>query len=50
MKIGYVPDGWAREHHRLWLDSINAGKIPAKRSTEPAPATSPSIGPATPQA
>jgi formate dehydrogenase subunit gamma len=50
MKTGYVPDGWAREHHRLWLDDINAGKIPAKRSTEPAPATSPSIGPATPQA
>ena len=32
MKTGYVPEGWAREHHELWLDDINAGKIPAQRS------------------
>jgi formate dehydrogenase subunit gamma len=33
MKTGYVDEGWAEEHHRLWLDDITAGKIPAQRST-----------------
>lgn len=32
MKSGHVPEGWAREHHELWLNDINAGKIPAQRS------------------
>jgi formate dehydrogenase subunit gamma len=32
MKTGYVDEGWAEEHHRLWLDDIAAGKIPAQRS------------------
>ncbi len=32
MKTGYVDEGWAREHHRLWYDDIAAGKIPAQRS------------------
>ena len=36
MKTGYVDEGWAREHHRLWYDDIAAGKIPAQR-TVPAP-------------
>ena len=36
MKTGYVPEGWAQEHHELWLDDIKAGKIPAERSTQPA--------------
>ena len=36
MKTGYVNEGWAREHHALWLDDIQAGKIPAQRSTPPA--------------
>jgi formate dehydrogenase subunit gamma len=49
MKTGYVPDGWAEEHHSLWLADINAGKIPAKRSSEPAPGASP-LGQATSQA
>jgi len=49
MKTGYVPDGWAEEHHSLWLADIQAGKIPAKRSTEPAPGAGP-MGQATPQA
>lgn len=37
MKTGYVTEGWAKEHHALWLDDIHAGKIPAQRSPEPAP-------------
>jgi formate dehydrogenase subunit gamma len=34
MKTGQVPEGWAREHHGLWLDDINSGKIPAQRSAQ----------------
>jgi formate dehydrogenase subunit gamma len=39
MKTGYVDEGWAEEHHRLWAEDIQAGKIPAQRSrpTEGAP-------------
>ncbi len=37
MKTGYVNEGWAKEHHELWLDDIKAGKIPAQRSKPPAP-------------
>lgn len=32
MKTGYVDEGWAEEHHRLWYDDIKAGKVPAQRS------------------
>lgn len=32
MKTGYVSEGWAEEHHKLWHDDIRAGKIPAQRS------------------
>jgi formate dehydrogenase subunit gamma len=32
MKTGYVDETWAREHHALWLDDIQSGKIPAQRS------------------
>jgi len=46
MKTGYVNEGWAREHHALWLDDVKAGKIPAQRSTPPAPA----VGSTAPQA
>ena len=38
MKTGYVDETWAKEHHELWHDDIQAGKIPAQRST---PATAP---------
>jgi formate dehydrogenase subunit gamma len=38
MKTGYVDEGWAQEHHELWYDDIKAGRIPAQRSAEPAPA------------
>ena len=32
MRKGYVDETWAREHHQLWYDDIEAGKIPAQRS------------------
>jgi formate dehydrogenase subunit gamma len=32
MKTGYVDETWAREHHALWLDDINSGKVLAQRS------------------
>jgi formate dehydrogenase subunit gamma len=39
MRTGYVDETWAKEHHQLWHDDIQAGKIPAHRS--PAPTTGP---------
>jgi formate dehydrogenase subunit gamma len=44
MKTGYVDEGWAREHHALWLEDIEAGKIPAQR-TRPADGASPQPAP-----
>ena len=38
MKTGYVTEGWAMEHHRLWAEDIRAGRIPAQRSSEVPPA------------
>lgn len=32
MKTGYVSESWAREHHELWYEDIQSGKIPAQRS------------------
>lgn len=32
MRTGYVSEGWAQEHHALWYEDIQAGKIPAQRS------------------
>jgi formate dehydrogenase subunit gamma len=32
MRDGYVDETWAKEHHELWYDDIQAGKIPAQRS------------------
>jgi formate dehydrogenase subunit gamma len=38
MRTGYADEGWAHEHHALWLEDIKAGKIPAQRSgTKSAP-------------
>lgn len=34
MKTGYVSDGWAKEHHELWYDDVQAGKIPRQRSDD----------------
>jgi formate dehydrogenase subunit gamma len=39
MKTGYVPEGWAQEHHELWLDDVKAGKIPVQRSATPSSAS-----------
>ncbi len=41
MRTGYVDEAWAKEHHELWFDDVKAGKIPAKRSQEPAPQAAP---------
>ena len=35
MKTGQVDEGWAREHHALWLEDIDAGRIPAQRTPPP---------------
>lgn len=32
MKTGYVDETWAKEHHELWYNDIQSGKIPAQRS------------------
>jgi formate dehydrogenase subunit gamma len=37
MRTGYVDESWAREHHALWAEDIEAGKIPAQRSAPPQP-------------
>jgi formate dehydrogenase subunit gamma len=37
MKTGYCDESWARQHHGIWLDDINSGKIPASREPENAP-------------
>lgn len=44
MRTGYVDETWAKEHHELWYDDVQAGKIPRKRSATPseeAPAVKP---------
>ncbi|MEX8495107.1 formate dehydrogenase subunit gamma [Sphaerotilus sp.] len=42
MRTGYVDEGWAQEHHALWYADIQAGKIPAQRSTPIASSVAPS--------
>ena len=47
MRTGYVSDAWAKEHHELWHDDVQAGKIPRQRSaSQPAAdvAATPSAG------
>jgi formate dehydrogenase subunit gamma len=34
MRHGYVDDTWAKEHHDLWYDDIQRGKVPRIRSKE----------------
>ena len=41
MRTGYVDETWAKEHHELWYNDIQAGKIPAQRSQPAAPAAKP---------
>lgn len=35
MQTGYVDASWAKQHHELWYDDIEAGRIPAQRSKTP---------------
>jgi formate dehydrogenase subunit gamma len=47
MKTGYVSEAWAKEHHELWYDDVQAGKIPRQRSaTAATPETQPAGRPA----
>jgi formate dehydrogenase subunit gamma len=32
MRTGYVDESWAREHHALWYDEVQSGKVPSHRS------------------
>jgi len=41
MRTGYVDETWAKEHHELWYNDIQAGKIPVQRSQPVAPAPKP---------
>jgi formate dehydrogenase subunit gamma len=34
MRTGYVDDTWAREHHDLWYEDIQSGKVPRVRTKE----------------
>jgi formate dehydrogenase subunit gamma len=35
MRTGYVDDTWAKEHHDLWYEDIQSGKVPRIRAQEP---------------
>ena len=41
MRTGYVDETWAKEHHELWYNDIQAGKIPAQRTQAAGPAAKP---------
>ena len=32
MRTGYVDEAWAKQHHELWYDDVQSGKVPAQRS------------------
>lgn len=34
MRTGYVDDTWAKEHHELWYEEVQHGKVPRVRSEE----------------
>ena len=34
MRTGYVDDTWAKEHHDLWYEDVQSGKVPRVRSEE----------------
>ncbi len=46
MRTGYVDEAWAKDHHGLWYDDIQAGRVPAQRTAT----TSAALGAARPQA
>lgn len=37
MRTGYVDDAWAKEHHDIWYDDIQSGKVPRTRSNHDRP-------------
>lgn len=39
MRTGYVDDAWAKEHHDIWYDDIQSGKVPRVRSQQGAEKT-----------
>ena len=44
MRTGYVDETWAREHHALWFEDIQSGKLPAQRgATGPASPAPPAV-------
>ena len=34
MRHGYVDETWAKEHHELWYEDIESGKVPRVRTQE----------------
>ena len=34
MRTGYVDDAWAKEHHDIWYDEVQSGKVPRVRSKD----------------
>ena len=34
MRTGYVDDAWAQQHHDLWYEEIQSGKVPRVRTEE----------------
>lgn len=36
MRTGYVDDTWAKEHHDLWYEDVQSGKVPRVRTQEAA--------------
>ena len=38
MRDGVTDEAWAKEHHELWYNDVQSGKIPAKTISAPAQA------------
>ena len=43
MRTGYVDDTWAKEHHDLWYEDVQSGKVPRMRTEEAAAKASPPV-------
>lgn len=43
MRTGYVDDTWAKEHHDLWYEDVQSGKVPRVRAEESAVKTTPPV-------
>ena len=37
-RLVFVDETWAKEHHELWYEDVQAGKIPRQRSANPSAA------------